>query len=463
MLFNSNEFLIFFCLVFVGYFLLAKRPGAQNVLILISSCVFYGTWSVLFLLLMLFTASMDYLFGLAMGRAKTGVQKRVLLVLSLCLNLGILGYFKYWGFLSGIFRDLFSTFGAEGRASAWSIILPVGISFYTFQSISYVIDVYRGTIPAERSWVRFMAYVTYFPQLVAGPIERAGHLLPQFRRERNPTSGDIEEGTWLLLWGFFKKVVIADNLAFYSDLVFSRDTFSFSIYLLGAAAFGIQIYCDFSGYSDIARGLARFFGIDLMFNFRNPYAATSAKEFWGRWHISLSQWFRDYLYIPLGGNRGGLGRTSANLMIVMAVAGLWHGASWTFMLWGLWHGAALVLNLYWRQVGFGMPKAVGWILTMAMVLVGWIFFRATSLEQLYAMFFVNSGAEAPLWRMEYVKGLIIFAIPLVCVECVQVFKKNLVWPVALPLVPKSLFYGVLVAFILIYWEKEGTPFIYFQF
>src|SRR5688572_7046865 len=463
MLFNSNEFLIFVCVVSILYFLLARDVRLQNVLIVIASFVFYGSWSLPFLLLMIFTGTVDYVFGRLIHSSRNKFQKKTILIGSLFVNLGILGYFKYGGFGAEILQDLFSVFHGEIQRSVWTVMLPVGISFYTFQSISYVIDVYRGHISAERNWVTFMAFLTFFPQLVAGPIERAGHLLPQFKEQRSITASDIDQVTWLLLWGFFKKVVIADNLAPYSDLVFSKDSYPLTTYLFGTLAFGIQIYCDFSGYSDIARGLGKFFGFDIMFNFRLPYAATNLRDFWTRWHSSLSGWFRDYLYIPLGGNRRTLAITCRNLFIVMLVAGLWHGANWTFVIWGVWHGAALIVCVLWRKSEVRLPSILAWSLTMAVVFVGWLFFRATSLQQLYAMLFENRDALHPLWIRDYLRGLLIFIAPLAAIETIQLIRHDLTWPTLLPFVPKSILYGFIFAAVLLYWENEGTSFIYFQF
>jgi D-alanyl-lipoteichoic acid acyltransferase DltB (MBOAT superfamily) len=307
-----------------------------------------------------------------------------------------------------------------------------------------------------------MAFLTYFPQLVAGPIERAGHLLPQFKRERQVTIAHIDEATWLLLWGLFKKVVIADNLATYSEMVFSSSTLPMRIYLLGTVAFGVQIYCDFSGYSDIARGLGKLFGFDIMFNFHIPYAATNLREFWARWHISLSGWFRDYVYIPLGGNRSTLAHTYRNLLVVMLIAGLWHGANWTFVLWGLWHGLALIAHLLWRKLGFTLPTIISWPLTLAVVLFGWLFFRANSLEQLWAIFFLNADSTLPLWTADYAKGLLLFSAPIIAVEMMHFLRGSLTWPASLRLFPKSTLYGFVFAAILLSpppWKATWTFFV----
>ncbi|MBI2929806.1 MAG: MBOAT family protein [Verrucomicrobia bacterium] len=464
MLFNSNTFLLFFALFYLAYLPLRKSVGLRNALILLGSLIFYGSWSVPFLGLLLFTASTDFGLALLIHRVKSGGYRRLLLIGSLALNLGILGYFKYAGFALELWADLLNAFHQESTARVFAVILPVGISFYVFQSIGYVFDVYRGLIPPERNWIKFLSFVSFFPQLVAGPIERAPRLAPQFSVRQEITVSGCAEAVWLLLWGFFKKVVIADNLAAYVDLVFGQETFAPGLYALATVAFGIQIYCDFSGYSDIARGLAKLLGFDIIFNFNLPYFARDLREFWGRWHISLSTWFRDYLYIPLGGNRRGLDRTCQNLLAVMAIAGLWHGAGWPFVLWGAWLGLGLVVNHLWRAAALPSPGwAASWFVTMLVVFLGWFLFRARSLEQIYAVVCLNGGTEMPFWTWFYVRGVLTFAAPLVLVETIQFLRNDRLWPTKLPFLAQSVFYGALAAFVVSYWNQEGTPFIYFQF
>jgi D-alanyl-lipoteichoic acid acyltransferase DltB (MBOAT superfamily) len=464
MLFNSNTFLLFFLLFYLAYIAFRNSLPLRNSLILVGSLIFYGTWSVPFLGLMLFTASMDFLFARLIYKARSGACRRLLLIGSLLLNLGILGYFKYAGFALEVWSDLLSAFNRGSTLKAFAVLLPIGISFYTFQSIGYVFDVYRGLMPPERNWVKFLSFVSFFPQLVAGPIQRAPHMAPQFSAVQEITVAGCAEAVWLVTWGFFKKVVVADNLASYVDLVFSQESFAPGLYGLATVAFGLQIYCDFSGYSDIARGLAKLLGFDIIFNFNLPYFSRSVREFWSRWHISLSSWFRDYLYIPLGGNRLGWGRTCRNLLVVMVVAGVWHGAGWPFVLWGAWLGAALVLNHLWRAASLPTPGwAMSWLATMLVVFLGWFLFRARSLRQIYTVLSLNGSVEMPFWTWFYIRGILILALPLLVVEMIQFLRNDRLWPVRLPFLAQSLFYGVLVALVVIYWKQEGTPFIYFQF
>ena len=344
MLFNSGIFLQFFAAFLLLYHLCRERLNARNALIVAASYFFYGWWDARFVTLLFLTSLVDYVAGRRVEDASTQGGRRLWLAVSVAANLGVLGFFKYCNFFAASFATLLGALGL--RADPWTLnlILPVGISFYTFQSMSYTLDVYRRQIPATRDLLGFLAYVSFFPQLVAGPIERARHLLPQFATERVITATHLREGLWLILWGFFKKVVVADNLAPLVEMVYGGPIASGPAIALGTLAFAFQIYGDFSGYSDIARGLARVLGFDLMVNFNHPYLAGSPREFWRRWHISLSTWLRDYLYISLGGNRRGPWRTRLNLMLTMLLGGLWHGAAWHFVWWGAWHGLGLVLT-----------------------------------------------------------------------------------------------------------------------
>ncbi len=334
MLFNSGVFLQFFAAFLLLYWLLRGNLQARNLLIVAASYLFYGWWDWRFLGLLAFSSLFDYGVGLGLDRVATPGKRKALLVASVVCNLTILGFFKYYDFFVESGVRLLADLHVPFQPSLLHVILPVGISFYTFQSMSYALDVYRRTVPPTRNLLQFLAFVCFFPQLVAGPISRASHLLPQFGQTRRITGEMIEEGVWLMLWGMFKKVVLADNFAPLADLVFQGSSFTGPMVLLGTLAFGLQIYCDFSGYSDIARGAARVLGFDIIFNFNLPYAATSLREFWRRWHISLSTWLRDYLYISLGGNRRGAARTYANLLLTMLLGGLWHGAAWNYVLWG---------------------------------------------------------------------------------------------------------------------------------
>ena len=337
MLFNSLDFAIFLPIVFVLYwFVTDKRLQWQNLLIVVVSYVFYGWWDWRFLSLLFFSSSVDYWVGLVLEREQSPSKRKLYLWASLGTNLALLMFFKYYNFFVDNFVIAFTFFGINISARSLNIILPVGLSFYTFQSMSYGIDVYRRKLKPTKDFVTFLAFVSFFPQLVAGPIERATHLLPQFYIKRNFDYDKAVDGLRQALWGFFKKMVIADNCAVHADMIFNNSSeYTGSTLLLGAFFFAFQIYGDFSGYSDIAIGISRLFGFDLMKNFNFPYFSRDIAEFWRRWHISLSTWFRDYLYYPLGGSRGGVLKTIRNTLIVFLVSGFWHGANWTFVVWGL--------------------------------------------------------------------------------------------------------------------------------
>ena len=336
MLFNSPGYLIFLPTVFILYwFVTGKNLKAQNVLLLVCSYFFYACWDWRFLFLLIFSTLLDYLTGIKMEGAENQNRKKIWFWLSIIINVGFLAVFKYYNFFAESFVELISSFGL--KADLWTIrvILPVGISFYTFHGLSYVIDIYKSRIKAERDFVDYAVFVSFFPLLVAGPIERATHLLPQIKHKRTFDYAKAVDGLRQILWGFFKKVVIADNCAEYANLIFNNSaSHSGSTLVLGALFFTFQIYGDFSGYSDIALGTARLFGIDLLRNFAFPYFSRDIAEFWRRWHISLSTWFRDYLYVPLGGSRGSIWIKVRNTFIIFIVSGFWHGANWTFIAWG---------------------------------------------------------------------------------------------------------------------------------
>ena len=336
MLFNSIDFAIFLPIVFVLYwFVVNKRLKLQNLLIVVASYVFYGWWDWRFLSLILFSTLVDYTVGLQLSKQDNQSKRKLLLLTSILVNVGFLGFFKYYNFFLDNFISAFSFFGADIKPNSLNIILPVGISFYTFQTLSYTIDVFKRKMEPTKDFIAFAAFVSFFPQLVAGPIERATNLLPQFYRKRNFEYSTAVNGMRQILWGLFKKIVIADNCAIYANDIFSNyGDYSGSTLLLGAIFFAFQIYGDFSGYSDIAIGTARLFGFDLMRNFAYPYFSRDIAEFWRRWHISLSSWFKDYVYIPLGGSRGGTWMKVRNTFIIFVVSGFWHGANWTFIIWG---------------------------------------------------------------------------------------------------------------------------------
>ena len=336
MLFNSIDFAIFLPIVFLLYWFVAnKNLKIQNLLIVLASYIFYGWWDWRFLSLILFSTLVDYFVGVRLSKEKNTSKRKILLWLSILVNLGFLGFFKYYNFFLDNFISAFSFFGTEINGNSLNIILPVGISFYTFQTLSYTIDVYKKKLKPAKNFISFAAFVSFFPQLVAGPIERATNLLPQFYKKRTFVYEKAVDGLRQILWGLFKKIVIADNCAQFANEIFNNsDDYSGSTLILGAIFFTFQIYGDFSGYSDIAIGTSRLFGFNLKQNFAFPYFSRDIAEFWRRWHISLSTWFRDYLYIPLGGSRGGLWMKIRNTFIRFIVSGFWHGANWTFIVWG---------------------------------------------------------------------------------------------------------------------------------
>jgi D-alanyl-lipoteichoic acid acyltransferase DltB (MBOAT superfamily) len=393
MLFNSLTFVVFYVAVFTLYWSLKSRLP-QNTLLLAASWIFYGAWSWKFLLLLLASTVLDYVCGLLIARAASQQRKRLVLLVSVTANLLFLATFKYLGFFVGEFAALLERLGFNASLPVLEIVLPVGISFYTFQTIGYVVDVYRGKVPACRNFLDYALYVAFFPQLVAGPIERAGHLIPQFQKARVWSTPAFESGLQLAVWGLFKKVVIADNLAPYVDAVYANpEAYSGPALLAAVVFFAFQIYCDFSGYTDTARGVARMLGFELMLNFNFPYVSKTPVEFWQRWHISLSKWFQDYLYYPLAMRymrRGGYFRKYKAHIISMALIGLWHGANWTFLVFGLYWGLLIALYLALlervpqkggRLAALGpRVRELGAIALMfTFVCVGWVFFRAESI------------------------------------------------------------------------------------
>lgn len=383
MIFHSFDFLVFAAAVFALYWILRHRW--QNILLLAGSYFFYGYVHQWFLILIATSTVVDYLCGLGMERYPE--RRKLFLIASLTSNLGMLAFFKYFGFFVGGVAVVLSQLGLPSFESSLHIFLPVGISFYTFQTLSYTIDIYQGSLRARRNFLDFAVFVSFFPQLVAGPIERAAVMLPQIEMKRRLSPLRVHDGLVLIVWGFFKKLVIADNVAVIVDKVFLLPDAGFALLWTGVLGFAIQIYADFSAYTDIARGTAKLFGIELMHNFHHPYVSQSPAEFWRRWHISLSTWIRDYIYIPLGGSRVGRVREAWNLTATFFLAGLWHGASWNFVIWGLFH--AFLLLIY-RGVGRGIPYVMeARVLLVPRVVVffiltnvGWLIFRETELSQL---------------------------------------------------------------------------------
>ena len=395
MLFNSLEFLFFLPTVFILYwFVFNKNLRIQNLLILISSYFFYGWWDYRFLILIFLSTIVDYIIGLSIPKQESDKKQKLLLWCSVFFNLGILGLFKYYNFFTDSWINLFNSLGYEIK-SIWTlnIILPVGISFYTFQTMSYTIDIYRKQLEPTKDFISFASFVSFFPQLVAGPIERASNLLPQVLKKREFNYEQGVQGLRLILWGIFKKVVIADSLAPMVDDIFGnyQDHGGGTLWL-GAMYFAFQIYCDFSGYSDIAIGTAKLFGIELMTNFKFPYFSRNIGEFWRRWHISLSSWFRDYVYIPLGGSQEGKWKSIRNIFIIFIVSGFWHGANWTFIFWGLFHSILFLpsfllktnrkftTSIIGENTLLPSPKEFSQaITTFLLVTIGWVFFRSETI------------------------------------------------------------------------------------
>ena len=480
MLFNSIVFLQFFAAFVLLYWLCRNRLRARNLLIVAASYLFYGWWDWRLLSLLFASSLLDYSVALGMQRSQTQTARKWWLAASLTGNLGMLGFFKYWDFFVTSFSSLLNTCGFKADWPTLNIILPVGISFYTFQTLSYALDVYRKDIKATRDFVGFLAYVSFFPQLVAGPIERASHLLPQFEQTRVITRTALVEGVWLMIWGMFKKVVIADNMAPLADLTFHDPHPTGLGVVLGTIAFGFQIYGDFSGYSDIARGSAQVLGFDIMWNFHLPYFASNVREFWRRWHISLSTWLRDYLYIGMGGNRLGTRRTRLNLLFTMLLGGLWHGAALNYIFWGLWHGLGLLIHRWWegnRTPKAGSPRggesavprksplgwAVSWLATMAFVFYGWLVFRSGSMESTIQLTLALVDPSPFPWLREYAVNLGFFLLPLLLMQVWQARSRNMLVAVTLPPWARHLLQAFLILAIAAFWRKDATPFIYFQF
>ena len=474
MLFNSLQYVVFL-FVLCGLYYLAPRRF-RWVLLLAASYAFYMCWNAFYIVLILASTAIDYGVALLLGRTESRTHRRLLLAASLLTNLGLLFVFKYWNFFNEWGDELCAALAIPWSVPNLTVLLPVGISFYTFQTLSYTIDVYRRRIEPERHLGRFALYVSFFPQLVAGPIERAERLLPQLRENHRFDTERFLSGGLLIMWGLFKKAVIADRLSVYVDAVYGNvPDHNGLTYLLATYAFAFQIYCDFSGYSDIAIGSARLLGIDLMTNFRAPYFARDLQDFWRRWHISLSTWLRDYLYIPLGGNRIGNVRTYVNLLITMLLGGLWHGASWNFVVWGALHGGTLAMlkasaSLRERvreRLNIPTPLVIAaqLLATFHFVCLTWIFFRAATLSEALQ---IISGI-AFRWEAPFIEALPLAhaAFGIVVVLCVELFQADGErLPLRLRLAPATtrwLAYYALFFAIALLGAEGGRQFIYFQF
>ncbi len=487
MTFTTFTFVVFLAVVFALYWLIRDRTG-QNLLIVLSSYFFYGWWDWRFMGLMLAASLVDYATGLGLEATRRPLYRRLLLAVSLCTSLGLLGFFKYFNFFAENLQAAAAALGWELSPVTLRLVLPVGISFYTFQTMSYALDIYRGRMRATRNLIDYLAFVSFFPQLVAGPIERATALLPQFTAERRFDYAAAVDGCRQMLWGFFKKLVVADNLAPLVERYYGNVAGSSGLELAFATfCFAFQIYCDFSAYSDIAVGTAKLFGIQLMRNFAYPYFSQSVAEFWRRWHISLSTWFRDYLYIPLGGSRGSWLRKTFNVMVTFMVSGLWHGASWNFVIWGTLHGLgtlpAVLTGGKERRGPNDTPGGEALVLgpvtvlrivaTFVFVYLTWVFFRAATFDDAVTVLtkFVSPG----IWTWssgEYVAILdanadsrwtLFWLAVLVAAEWVQ---RRHTHPLTVGSWPRPLrwvLYTVLVGVILFFGTKNQGQFIYFQF
>jgi D-alanyl-lipoteichoic acid acyltransferase DltB (MBOAT superfamily) len=478
MLFNSIDFALFFPLVFLTYWLFENRT-TQNVVILISSCIFYGWWDYRFLALLGFSTVLDYVMGLLIGAAEDARAKKVWLSISIVANLGFLGFFKYHNFFAESLNSLMQKAGLQPSLRTLELILPVGISFYTFHGLSYVFDVYRKKINPTVNLLDYSIFVTFFPLLVAGPIERANHLLPQVQNPRRFDRRKATDGLRQILWGLFKKIVIADGCAQIANLVFDHPAdYSGSTLLLGAVLFAFQIYGDFSGYSDIALGTARLLGFELLRNFAFPYFSRDIAEFWRRWHISLSSWFRDYLYIPMGGSRGTVARTVFNTFAMFLVSGFWHGANWTFLVWGLLNAAYFLpllltkrnrTNLDTVAKGRLLPspvEAAQMVATFLLIVLAWVFFRARRLHD--AFFFLSRIFSRSLFhRVEVVPtGLLLLITVFVIVEWLGRERKYALEHAMLDWPRTARWSGYYVLILCIYFFgsfAQRLEFIYFQF
>ncbi|NQT07268.1 MAG: MBOAT family protein [Candidatus Omnitrophica bacterium] len=475
MLFNSFPFLIFFIVVYSLY--LALNHKRQNRMLLVASYVFYGSWDWRFLSLIWISTILDYVCGAKIYGSNDLKIKKLFLFFSIFGNLTILGVFKYFNFFASSLQSLLAFFGVSVQPHFLSIILPIGISFYTFQTMSYTIDIYRNEMQPTKKFLDFSLFVAFFPQLVAGPIERAKNLIPQILKPRQIKEEDFLIGCRLILWGLFKKVVVADRLGIYVDAVYGNVYHHSSLtFVLATFFFAFQIYCDFSGYSSMARGLARLMGFHIMVNFRSPYFSKNVREFWHRWHISFSTWLRDYVYIPLGGSRGGSAKTNRNILTTMLLGGLWHGANWTFVIWGALHGFYIIvtrfiqeklrftINIYKQNSAF--LKILNIAITFTIVLLTWVFFRAESLSQ--SAYILKSIFQFPV-SIFLTGSLNCIVHGLAGIITVILFeyraRSNLEGDV-LQFKPITLQWGVYYAIILsitLFGVYGGEQFIYFQF
>ena len=482
MLFNSIDFAIFLPIVFLFYwFVTNKNLKLQNILIVISSYIFYGIWDWRFLFLIIFSSIVDYLVGLCLAKEENETKRKALLWTSILVNLGFLGFFKYYNFFIENFKTAFLFFGKDINPNTLNIILPVGISFYTFQTLSYSIDVYKRKLEPTGDFIAFAAFVGFFPQLVAGPIERATNLLPQFYKKRRFNYVLASDGMRQILWGLFKKVVIADNCAVYANIIFNNSSeYTGSTLVLGAIFFTFQIYGDFSGYSDIAIGTSRLFGFNLKQNFAFPYFSRDIAEFWRRWHISLSTWFRDYLYIPLGGSHVGTWKKIRNVFIVFVISGFWHGANWTYVIWGLLNAVyflpLLLTNKNRNNIEiiakgknlFTLNELLQISITFSFTVFAWIIFRAENVNhamEYISQIFSSTLFEFPIFHKDdLVKPIFILILMFVVIEWIgreqEYAIKNISW-LKQKVFRYSFYYAIV--FLIFWFGGEQQQFIYFQF
>jgi alginate O-acetyltransferase complex protein AlgI len=472
MLFNSLHFVWFFAVVYLLYRLLPHR--GQNVLLLAASYYFYAAWDWRFLGLLIGSTLVDFTCGRLLARTDDSRTRRTLLVASLGFNLSLLAFFKYFNFFAENLHTLFGAIGWQVDFVTLRVLLPVGISFYTFATMSYVIDVYRREIPATRDLLDFSVFVAYFPHLVAGPILRASMLLPQIHARRRITNDQLADGAWLIVWGYFQKVYVADNVAGIATAVFDAGSAPSGVnVLVGVYAFAFQIYGDFAGYSNIARGTSKLMGIELVENFRFPYLVRTPQEFWRHWHISLSTWLRDYLYIPLGGSRGGDAQTRRNLLVTMVLGGLWHGAAWTFVVWGIFQGALLVAYrsaagrpafAAWTTGSGVFSRLTSWLVMFHLTCYGWLIFRAYSARQVGTLTSQLFTAFAPS-TLDYgaVVTLLLYVAPLLLIHALEARANDMLvvqrWPRAI----RYSVYTATMYLTVLFGNFGGTDFLYFQF
>lgn len=480
MLFNSLDFAIFLPIVFFLYWQIGRKGVLwQNGWLVLSSFIFYGWWDWRYLLLLISTSGIDFLIAIGINESQSIIQKKRWLLLSAISNLGVLGIFKYFDFFIESAVQTLSFLGYHWTYDGLKLILPVGISFYTFQALSYTIDVYRGHLVPTKHPIHYFAYISFFPQLVAGPIERATHFLPQIQNLRTFNASFASSGLRLMLWGFFKKMVVADQCAILVNQIFvDSGNISGSTALLGAILFGFQIYGDFSGYSDIAIGTARLFGFELMHNFKTPYFSRAVQEFWRRWHISLSTWFRDYLYFPMGGSKKGIFRTYFNFIVLFLMSGLWHGAKWTFVLWGCYHALLMIIGISLGKIGHSdfindkgsfVVKIFKVIATFLGVNLGWIFFRSEDVHQ--ALNMLNAVFSKSLFlsypNISLQKGVVPIGFILVLLGLEWYARGHQdIFSYLLGNKRRAIrwtAYTFFIFLILMYMNTKESPFIYFQF